>query len=199
MPSVAFASGSRGGAGARFDDIVVENRPVTHVGDLGLFTPADSGTQPRAGNFAQAAWTNVVIRGNQLNNIGKNKIIVRSANAPLIESNVINGSSTRLHGNAIFTIGTLNAVMQFNEVYGTAPNFTGLEGAAFDPDGDSQGTLVQYNYSHNNGGGPAKPNEIPGGLSPRPIIPYNISPNDVHTIIQFSGAGPHTHIYKHTN
>src|SRR5260370_42055585 len=127
MPSVAFASGSRGGAGARFDDIVVENRPVTHVGDLGLFTPADSGTQPRAGNFAQAAWTNVIIPGNPFTNIGKNTSIVRSANAPLIQANVINDSSPRLHGNPIFTIGTFNPVMQFNEIYGTAPTFTALQ------------------------------------------------------------------------
>src|SRR5260370_18496968 len=162
MPSVAFASGATGGAGARFDVIFVENCPVTHVDDVGLYTTADSGTQPRAGNFAQAAWTNVIIRGNHFTNIGKNTIIVRSANAPLIESNVINGSSTRLHGNAIFTIGTLNAVMQFNEVYGTAPNFTGLEGASFDPDGDSQGTRVQYNYTHNNGTVPPASKPIPG-------------------------------------
>src|SRR5260370_24307945 len=119
MPSVAFASGSRGGAGARFDDIVVENRPVTHVGDLGLYTTADSGTQPRAGNFAQAAWTNVIIRGNHFTNIGTHTIIVRSANAPLIDSHVINGSSTRLHGNATFTTRTLTAVMQSPQVYRT--------------------------------------------------------------------------------
>jgi len=189
---------SHGGAGARFDDILVENCTVTHADDVGLYTTSDSGTQPRAGSFAAAAWTNVIIRGNHFTNIGKNTIIVRSANAPLVESNVINGSSTRLHGNAIFTIGTLNAVIQFNEVFGTAPNFTGLEGAAFDPDGNSQSTLVQYNYSHNNGGGLANPNDIPGGFSDGTIIRYNISQDDVHRIIEFSGACTNTQIYNNT-
>jgi hypothetical protein len=189
---------SHGGAGAKFDDVLVENCTVTHVDDVGLYTTSDSGTNPRAGSFATAAWTNVIIRGNHFTNIGKNTIIVRAANAPLIESNVINGSSTRLHGNAIFTIGTLNAVMQFNEVFGTAPNFTGLEGAAFDPDGDSQSTLVQYNYTHNNGGGLANPNDIPGGFSDGTIIRYNISQDDVHRVIEFSGACTNTQIYNNT-
>src|SRR5260370_29152271 len=78
-------------------------------------------------------------------------MVVRVSDTPLIENNVINGSSTRLHGNAIYTISTLNAVIQFNEVYNTAlTGYSGLEDCAFDPDNNSVGTLIQHNYSHNN-------------------------------------------------
>ena len=192
---------STGGAGASFDDILIENCTIAHADDVGLYLSADSGTAPRSANWAQAKWNNVVIQGNHLNDIGKNAIIVRSSDAPMIQNNVINGSSTRLHGNAIFTIGTLNAVMQFNEVYSTAlTGYAGLEDAAFDPDNDSVGTLIQYNYSHNNAGGMANPNMIPGAgnYTDGTIIRYNISQDDVHQIIQFSGAATNTQIYNNT-
>jgi hypothetical protein len=192
---------STGGSGASFDDILIQNCTIAHADDVGLYLTADSGTAPRSANWAQAKWNSVVIRGNHLNDIGKNAMIVRSSDAPLIENNVINGSSTRLHGNAIFTIGTLNAVIQFNEVYNTAlTGFSGLEDNAFDPDNDSVGTLIQFNYSHNNAGGLANPNRIPGAgnYSDGTIIRYNISQDDVNGVIQFSGAATNTQIYNNT-
>jgi len=192
---------STGGSGSSFDDILIENCTIAHADDVGIYLSADSGTAPRSANWAQAKWNNVVIRGNHLNDIGKNAIIIRSSDAALVENNVINGSSTRLHGNAIYTIGTLNVVMQFNEVYNTAlTGFSGLEDTAFDPDNDSVGTVIQYNYSHNNAGGMANPNMIPGAgnYSDGTIIRYNISQNDVHGVIQFSGAATNTQIYNNT-
>ena len=192
---------STGGAGASFDDILIENCTIAHADDVGIYLFADSSTAPRSASWSQAKWNSVVIQGNNINDIGKNAIIVRSSDTPMIQSNVINGSSTRLHGNAIYTIGTLDAAIQFNEVYNTAlTGYSGLEDAAFDPDNDSVGTLVQYNYSHNNAGGMANPNMIPGtgDYTDGTIIRYNISQNDVNQIIQFSGAATNTQIYNNT-
>ena len=192
---------SVGGAGSSFDDILIENCTISHADDVGIYLSSDSGTAPRSGNWGQAKWNNVVMQGNHLNDIGKNAIIIRATDAAMIQNNVINGSSTRLHGNAIYTIGTLNVVMQFNEVYNTAlTGFTGLEDTAFDPDNDSVGTIIQYNYSHNNAGGLANPNMIPGAgnYSDGTIIRYNISQDDVHGVIQFSGAATNTQIYNNT-
>jgi len=192
---------SSGGAGASFDDILIENCTITDADDVAIYLDADSGTAPRSGNWAQAKWNNVVIQGNQISNIGKNAIIVRSADTSIIQNNVINGAATRLHGNAIYTIGTLNATIQFNEIYNTAlTGYSGLEDAAVDPDNDSVGTLIQYNYSHNNAGGMANPNMIPGAgnYSDGTIIRYNISQDDVNQVIQFSGAATNTQIYNNT-
>ena len=192
---------STGGAGSSFDDVLIENCTISHADDVGLYLSADSGTAPRSGNWAQAKWNNVVIQGNHLNDIGKNAMVIRASDAAMIQNNVINGSSTRLHGNAIYTIGTLNVVMQFNEVYNTAlTGFTGLEDTAFDPDNNSVGTIIQYNYSHNNAGGLANPNMIPGAgnYSDGTIIRYNISQDDVHGVISFSGAATNTQIYNNT-
>ena len=192
---------STGGSSASFDDILIQSCTITDADDVGIYLDADSGTAPRSSNWAQAKWNNVVIEGNQISDIGKNAVIVRSSDTPLIENNVINGSSTRLHGNAIYTIGTLNAVIQSNNVYNTAlTGYAGLEDAAFDPDNNSVGTLIQYNYSHNNAGGMANPNMIPGAgnYCDGTIIRYNISQDDVNQIIQFSGAATNTQIYNNT-
>src|SRR5260370_453575 len=144
---------STGGAGSSFDDILVQNCTIAHADDVGLYLVADSGTNPRSANWSQAKWNNVVIQGNHLNDIGKNAMVVRVSDTPLIENNVINESSTKLHGNAIYTISTLNAVIEFNEVYNTAlTGYSGLEDCAFHPHNNSVGTLIQYNYSHNNAG-----------------------------------------------
>ena len=192
---------STGGAGASFDDILIQNCTINDTDDIGIYLDADSGTAPRSSNWAQAKWNNVVIEGNQISDIGKNAVVVRSSDTPIIQNNVINGSSTRLHGNAIYTIGTLNAVIQFNEIYNTAlTGYSGLEDAAVDPDNDSNGTVIQYNYSHNNAGGMANPNMIPGAgnYCDGTIIRYNISQDDVNQVIQFSGAATNTQIYNNT-
>ena len=192
---------STGGSGASFDDILIENCTIAHADDMAIYLSADSNAAPRSANWAQAKWNNVVIQGNQISDIGKNAMAIRSADTAIIQNNVINGSSTRLHGNAIYTIGTLNATMQFNEIYNTAlTGYSGLEDCAFDPDNDSVGTLIQYNYSHNNAGGLANPNQIPGAgnYSDGTIIRYNISQDDVHQIVQFSGAATNTQIYNNT-
>jgi Malectin domain len=198
-----------------FNDILIQNCTIGStsdiINDVGIWMSAASGTAPRSSNWASTQWTDVVVQGNYVTNTGKNAIIVRSSNAPLIQYNVVNGSSTRTHGNAIFTIGTLNAAIQYNEVYNTSPNsgsYGGLEDSAFDPDNDSVDTLVQYNYSHNNPGGLANPNFIPGAgnYSDGTIIRYNISQGDGNenggsstgNIIQFSGACTNTQIYNNT-
>jgi Malectin domain/Fibronectin type III domain len=192
---------STGGAGASFDDLLIQNCTINDTDDMGIYLDADSGTAPRSSNWAQAKWNNVVIEGNQISDIGKNAVVVRSSDTPIIQNNVINGSSTRLHGNAIYTIGTLNAVIQLNEIYNTAlTGYSGLEDAAIDPDNDSNGTLIQYNYSHNNAGGMANPNMIPGAgnYCDGTIIRYNISQDDTNQVVQFSGAATNTQIYNNT-
>jgi hypothetical protein len=189
---------STGGSGASFDDLLIQNCTINNADDMGIYLSDDSGAAPRSTNWAQAKWNNVVIEGNQISDIGKNALVVRASDAPIIQNNVINGSSTRLHGNAIYTIGTLNAVIQGNNIYNTAlTGYSGLEDAAVDPDNDSVGTLVQYNYSHNNAGGMVNPNSISGtgNYCDGTIIRYNISQDDVNQVIQFSGAATNTQIY----
>jgi hypothetical protein len=132
-----------------------------------------------------------------LSDIGKNAIIVRATIAPLIERNIVRGAAARFHGNAIFVFGTKDAVIQFNEVSGT--RFHGLEGAAFDSDYNSEGTIIQYNYSHENGGGLANIcSNPPRGFNDGTIIRYNVSRDEIDRVIAFDGPATNTEIYNNT-
>src|SRR5258706_10659458 len=78
-----------------------------------------------------------------------------------------------------------------------------LKGAAFDSHYNSEGTVIQYNYSHDNGGGLAdvcnnpalKP---PRGFNDGTIIRYNVSRNEGHRVIAFDGPATNTSIYNNT-
>jgi hypothetical protein len=143
----------------------------------------------------------VRIRKNRLVDIGKNAMAVRASLAPVIEYNKVERAAARLHGNAIYVFGCKDAVMQFNEVFLT--RFDAIEGAAFDSDYNSEGTLIQYNYSHDNGGGlvnlcsnPAS--KPPRGFNDGTIVRYNISQNETERVIAFDGSATNTQIYNNT-
>jgi hypothetical protein len=78
-----------------------------------------------------------------------------------------------------------------------------LEGAAFDSDYNSEGTMIQYNYSHENGGGMVNlcnnpQSKPPRGYNDGTIIRFNISQNDIHRVIAFDGPVTNTQIHNNT-
>jgi hypothetical protein len=185
----------------RFDDILVEECSVAHVDSTGIYTWSDYSPHPRDPQWEQLRFTKVRIRKNRLLDTGKNAMGIRASLAPLIEQNVIERSSQRLHGNALFVFGCKDAVIQHNEVYGT--KFERIEGAAFDSDYNSEGTVIQYNYSHDNGGGLVDLCNNPASTPPRgyndgTIVRYNISQNDIQRVIAFDGPVTNTQIYNNT-
>jgi hypothetical protein len=182
---------------ARFDDIRVEDSSIEHVDGVGIYLWSEPMPHPRHARWAELHHTNVAVRRNRLSDIGKNAIIVRASAAPIIEHNVVAGAAARLHGNAIFVFGCRDAVMQFNEVFDT--RYDGMEGAAFDSDYNSEGTIVQYNYSHDNGGGLVNLcNNPPHGYNDATIVRYNVSRNEKDRVIGFDGPVTNTQIYNNT-
>jgi hypothetical protein len=197
---IAFEIRGRAQPG-RFDDIMVEKCSVTHVDNCGLFTWTDFRVHPRDPRWMELAFTNVTIRQNTLVDIGKNAVVIRSTRSPLIERNLVTSAAARLHGNAIYVFGCKDAIVQHNEVYGT--KFDKVEGAAFDSDYNSEGTIIQYNYSHDNEGGLVNlcnnPQSVPpSGFNDGTIVRYNISQNDVFRVIAFDGPVTNTQIYNNT-
>ena len=105
-----------------------------------------------------------------------------------------------------------NSIIQFNEVSGhTAPG----DGQGYDSDFWCDGTIIQYNYSHDNGGGfllvcGNKDRSEDGESSPttNTVVRYNISINDggrtwgAHAndfpIVYFHGHPEGTQIYNNT-
>lgn len=186
---------------AHFEDLLVENSHVHQVDNVGIYLDTDSGPHPRDPAWEQLRHSRVVVRGNRLEDIGKNAIILRASLAPLIERNTIRGAAARFHGNAIFVFGCKDAVIQRNEVSHT--QYLDLEGAAFDSDYNSEGTVIQYNYSHDNGGGLANICNNPASKRPRgyndgTIIRYNVSRNEGYRVIAFDGPATNTAIYNNT-
>ncbi len=181
----------------RFDDLRIERCRVERVDNVGIYLWSEPGPHPRHPRWAELRFTNVVVRGNRLDDIGKNAIVVRASEAPLIEGNLVARAASRLHGNAIYVFGSKNALIQGNEVHHT--RYDGLEGAAYDSDFNSEGTIIQYNYSHENGGGLANIcASPPRGYNDGTIIRYNVSRDETDRVIAFDGPATNTLIHNNT-
>jgi hypothetical protein len=186
---------------ARFDDIAVLHCTIENVDATGIWLYSESPAHPRDAFWASAYHTHVHLDGNTIAGAGKNSIIVRLSEAPLIENNVISNSAARFHGNAIVVFSSKDAVIRRNIVSGTT--FYGNEGAAYDSDYNSLGTVIEYNISHDNGGGLvdlcSNPKAGEGrGYNDGTIVRYNISQNDKYRVFGFDGPVTNTLIYNNS-
>ena len=146
------------------------------------------------------------ITGNTIDSTGGDSILVQCGKDTRIERNTVYhaNASTKEHAKiamvAIWTICTVNTVMQYNEVgYTKRP---GADGEAFDADHAEVGCTIQYNYSHNNEGGFVLLCNQMGETAQKAIVRYNLSVNDGGhedgACIQFIGPVLETQIYNNT-
>lgn len=157
----------------KFHKLLIENNVIKDVGGVGI------GNQSSWRNIDTEnyyPWTEFVIRGNFIERTGRNSIILRNAIDPLIEYNVAAASSRYDTGHSIFNFNTINCVVQYNEAYGNTGNDEENERGGFDADYQSTGTIIQYNYSHDN-------DWFCGimrrGINSDVTIRYNISQNEL--------------------
>jgi acetyl esterase/lipase len=186
---------------SHFEDILIENSRIHALDNMGIYLNTDAGPHPRDPQWAALHHSGIVVRGNRLDDIGKNAICIRASLNTLIERNTVTGAAARYHGNAIYVFGSKDAVIQYNEVSHT--NHLEIEGAAFDSDYNSEGTVIQYNYSHDNGGGLADicnnpDSKAPRGFNDGTIIRFNVSRNEGYRVIAFDGPATNTQIYNNT-
>ncbi|MEK0314660.1 choice-of-anchor Q domain-containing protein [Cohnella sp. 56] len=190
-----------GAVQTKFDDVLLQGNSFRAVDHTGIFIQSDwhnrgvrtDGTGPWYG------MTNIVIRGNSLQGIGADGIVVCDSAGPLIESNVVSNANRRAEGAhaANWNINTDDAVFQFNESYQTR---TQNDGQGFDADGLSKRTVYQYNYSHDNEGGFMLICNYTGAdsFNDDGIIRYNISQNDRTVLFQLVGRNRNFQIYNNT-
>lgn len=149
----------------------------------------------------------VVFRNNRFEKTGANGLIVRVADAPLIEYNLFTGNGTKGSGNASFPFNCDNALFQFNEacytVYNTEKDSwdhkRDADAGGFDSDFRCKNTVIQYNYSHHNdfGGvliccdGGSKT-----GFNDGSVIRYNVFESNGHHEIRTSGSVTNSRIYN---
>ncbi|AQQ09247.1 hypothetical protein L21SP3_01049 [Sedimentisphaera cyanobacteriorum] len=179
----------------RFDGLVIEN---CHLKDC-----VRNGMNSR-GYTNRENWhpsLNVVVRDNLLEGIPGDGIVPIGCDGALIEGNVMRDCPRMLEkGDAaagIWPWSSDNTIIQYNEV---SDHKACWDGQGFDSDWNCRGTIIQYNYSHDNeggflliccNGGASKSKRINDGT----IVRYNISINDgLRTEGHAAGFSPTFHI-----
>ena len=160
-------------------DILIEGNEVDRCSVLGI---AAGGAM--TSYYDDAKCQGIVIRGNHVSNCWGDGIVLFNDEGGLIEHNVAanNGTSddmTKAYV-GIWIIWSDNCVIQYNESYGQGAS---VDGEGFDIDGGCKGTIVQYNYSHDNAGGFLLLVQWAGGDA---TVRYNLSVNDGRSLIYHS-------------
>ena len=134
----------------------------------------------------------LLVQGNTVYDIGgtagvfggslANGILANGVDGGTLQYNIVHdcGGNTNTCGGpaGIWAYNSNNVTIQFNEVYNMKPiTFTtGCDWSAYDLDGKTTNSVVQYNYSHNNFG-PGLLAYVDGTWGPN-TFRYNISEND---------------------
>lgn len=156
-----------------YADVLVEGNHVKNVSIEGIRNKTEVGTSttyPKINN-------NVVIRNNLVEDIlGDGIVLSETASGGLVEYNTVKNFCNTNVGNrnyaGLWVFTSNNAVLQFNDVSGGIYGYN--DGEAFDIDLTCDGTIYQYNYSHNNKGGFC----LFMDGSTNSVFRYNISVND---------------------
>lgn len=196
----------------RYNDVLIDSCNVTNTNRWGIAV----GYSALWGKFQDVAIsdedinkygsTNVRIQNNYVKDAGGDGITLMYCDRPIVQYNVSDGIGRQMHtgdylpsvdGGQRFSAGIWpwkckDAVFQYNEAFDTQ-NIKGEngDGQAWDADwGD--GTIYQYNYSHNNGGGCLM---VCLGEAYRTTFRYNISQNDLNGALCIFNS-PMTHLYN---
>ena len=108
-----------------------------------------------AGNRQGGLATGVVVRGNRLQGVPGDCILVKGCDGAVVEHNTVSDCGPLPRGEAaagIWPFDCDNTTIQYNEVSG---HKAFADGQAYDSDFRCRHTVIQYNYSHDNVGGMA--------------------------------------------
>lgn len=149
----------------RFARLRILSNVIREVGRSGIFLAATiDPSRPRATEPWPEASSGVVVRGNRLSGLDGDGIVPVGTVGARVERNVVSDGN-RVNRSAadpgglicsagIWTFHANNTLIQHNEVFGmNYQDGNGCDGTGFDIDYDQDGTLVEFNYSHDNAGG----------------------------------------------
>lgn len=208
----SFTGGKQGGgivgqtlsATGRFSNVLIEDNDVHDVSRQGItLYGTTSSTRPPATSPWPAASTGVVIQDNIVERVQGDGIVPLGTDGAVVQHNFVSqgnlGGYNFASPNAncaagIWTWDANNTLIQYNEVsdmqYGpsTTPGaLNGCDGEGFDADYNQDGTIIQYNYSHDNQGGFLL---LCTDQSPHRVdVRYNLSVNDIATLSPAPCAG----------
>lgn len=194
-----------GGIISTFNDLRIENNVLETVDRNGI---------KGGGYWDRTNWhpsTNVIIRGNQLTDIGGDGIVIIATDGALVEYNILKyfrmrpPLTQRDCSAGIWSWSADNTIFQYNEsAYGWGKDNWGCDAQAFDADANCVNTIFQYNYSHHNDGGFALvinyEEDAPASVKLSDVVfRYNISVNDgayKKRLIQMTGAYEDCYFYN---
>mgnify|MGYP000856350588 CR=1 FL=1 len=186
---------------SNFNDILIEDNLVMNVDRTAITTDAyQSWNNRKPEEPGVKEWypsTNVVIRGNFVDNIGGDGIVVKTATKAIVEYNIAKDCNKRSTSAnvAIWCYNTDDSVIQYNEAYLTRNT---QDGQGYDSDYMCNNSLFQYNYSHDNVGG-FMLMCVPGDdFNYTTTVRYNISQNDRTRIFMISGGPKYCEVYNNT-
>ncbi|HFI0621108.1 TPA: discoidin domain-containing protein [Streptococcus suis] len=194
---------------SRYNDVKVTNSYIENVNRWGIalaytaYWDQFQGREISEATSQQYGATNVLIENNFLRDVGGDAITTMYAHRPIVQRNVAVEAAKQINDTdysrsrnggkvaaAIWPWKSKDALFQYNEVYDTNYN---QDGQAWDAD-SGDGTIYQYNYSHNNEGG-AVMFCYPEAY--RNTFRYNISHKDLGGVLSPSN-NPDAAIYNNT-
>jgi|GEM_PF-811797 len=171
-------------------DVTIQHNKIYSLDSVGIYL--NGGSKPYSFNNKVA--------DNVIYDIGGDGAFVLNTTHGLIERNVVYDTHKRTSGYHVplWFFESKDSIIQYNEVFNTYP---GGDAMAYDSDYKSDGTIIQYNYSHNNAGGMSlavNDGTQTGTFNRGTIIRYNISQSDLGAVFNFSGTPEDTQIYNNT-
>ncbi len=178
-------------------DLLIASNDVRRVSRVGIFAVV-GGAWPRQvstnrDGSAVFAWSSrppgrdIVVRGNTVEDLGGDAIMVIGADKPLVEHNTVRHACQRTgasdvkkepdynpHSAAIWMQHCLRGVMQFNDVSHTRRLQGNADATAFDFDFNCFHCAVQYNVSRENDGGLL----LVMNTARHNVVRYNLCQND---------------------
>ncbi|MFF7994608.1 hypothetical protein ACFZDG_33120 [Kitasatospora xanthocidica] len=170
----------------KFNDVVVDGNNIYTVDRSGINMSTTWKCRASMGCTNQAydyyPWTGFVVQNNTVHDIGGDGIVMQHTENGLAQNNVTYDTSARPFKDtaAMWVWNADHVTFQYNEAYKTHKLPDNGDGMAWDADYGTDGTIYQYNYSHDNAGGMAMFCGCGGGTSAttNAIFRYNVSQND---------------------
>ncbi|MCR4694276.1 MAG: discoidin domain-containing protein [Pseudobutyrivibrio sp.] len=183
-----------GSGNAKFNDVLIADNTINYCDRTGIHFGEGCGN---GYNFVN---TGLVVRNNSINYPGGDGSIIHFTDGGLIEYNTVNTSdnvSTQVSA-GIWPWYCKDTVFQYNEGYNCKYSADFDDGMPWDIDGGNQNCVYQYNYSHDNDGGSVMICADASCPSNGSIIRYNISQNDGGRVLNLTGPSTNTYYYNNT-
>jgi len=187
-----------------FNDVLIDGNTLTDVDAYGIYV--GSNCILRYGMSDLWEWvpkpygpwtptTNLKISNNTIVRPATGGIAWNVTDGAIIERNTVQEATYLATNASIWWAYADNNVVQFNESFGS--HHGEMDGEGFDVDAGNIGSLIQYNYSHDNAGGfMLFVNDT--YYTTNTIVRYNISQNDKNHIFRYSGSIDTVYNYNNT-